>query len=149
MPRRKLTEKEIAAIKKGREESLAVKAYLDSLESRPGRRVDPKTLERRVAQAKKQLGETDNSLRKVELTEKVLRLEAALRNAPKAAEEGPALEKAFIQHASSFAKRKGISYKAFRHMGVPPTVLAKAGIKWGSGEPGAKKSKPRVGRVRG
>lgn len=129
MPRRKLTEKEIAAIKKGREETLAVKAYLDSLESRPGRKVDPKTLERRLGRAKQELAAAGNSLQKLELTEKVNRLEAALKQARAGGGHGPDLEKAFIQHAGSFAKRKGISYKAFRQMGVPPSVLAKAGIK--------------------
>lgn len=129
MPRRKLTDKEKAAIVKGREETEAVKAYLDSLGTRPGRRIDPKTIERRLAQAKQELNAAENSLRKVELTEKVLRLEKALEEARKGGGDSQSLEKQFIQHAAAFAKRKGISYKAFRQLGVPPSVLAKAGIK--------------------
>jgi hypothetical protein len=129
MPRRKLTDKEKAAIRKGREETEAVKAYLDSLNTRPGRRIDPKTIERRLARAKQDLAAADNALRRVELTEKVIRLERALQDARKGGGKGPDLEKEFIQYAGSFAKRKGISYKAFRQMGVPPAVLAKAGIK--------------------
>ncbi|MER3522178.1 MAG: hypothetical protein C4317_08440 [Acidimicrobiia bacterium] len=129
MPRRKLTEKEKAAIKKGREETEAVKAYLDSLGTRQGRRVDPKALERKLAKAKQELSAARNSLRRVELTEKVLQLEKAVQEARKSGGDGEDFEKKFIQYAASFAKRKGISYKAFRQMGVPPSVLAKAGIK--------------------
>ncbi len=128
MPRRKLTEKDKAAIRKGREETEAVKAYLDSLQMRGVRRVDPKVIERRLAKAQQELSAADNSLRKIELTEKVLRLEKALAAARKGGGKGPDLEKGFIQHAASFAKRKGISYQAFRQMGVHPSVLAKAGI---------------------
>ncbi len=112
MPRRKLTQKEIEAIQKGK-----------------GRRVDPKTIERRLAKARQALAAAKNPLQKIELTEKVLRLEKALKEAQKGGGKTSDVEKAFIQHAASFARRKGISYRAFREMGVPPDVLAKAGIK--------------------
>jgi hypothetical protein len=38
------------------------------------------------------------------------------------------LEKAFIKVAKSYADRKGISYSAWRTIGVSPAVLQKAGI---------------------
>ena len=38
------------------------------------------------------------------------------------------LETAFIDVAGSYAERKGISYSAFRHIGVPASVLKAAGI---------------------
>ncbi len=129
MPRRKLTQKEIEAIQKGRAETQAIKDYLESLHTRPGRRVDPKTIERRLAKARQALAAAKNPLQKIELTEKVLRLEKALKEAQKGGGKTSDVEKAFIQHAASFARRKGISYRAFREMGVPPDVLAKAGIK--------------------
>lgn len=41
------------------------------------------------------------------------------------------LEKDFIANAAPYAARKGLSYAAFREVGVPPAVLSKAGIKRG------------------
>jgi hypothetical protein len=39
-----------------------------------------------------------------------------------------ALECAFIQHAKHFADRRGISFSAWRDVGVPVGVLTRAGI---------------------
>lgn len=130
MPRGKMSDKQKAAIKKGREESTAVKKYLDSLQARrPGRPHDPKRLEARLQKVREELTNTENSLRRLELLETVKRLEKALRDARKNSGAGKDLERAFIQHAASYAKRKGISYGTFRQMGVPAAVLQKAGIK--------------------
>ena len=38
------------------------------------------------------------------------------------------LENDFVSVASSYAERKGISYTAFRQVGVPASVLKAAGI---------------------
>lgn len=39
-----------------------------------------------------------------------------------------ALEDEFVEHALIFARRKGITYGAWRDVGVPAHVLARAGI---------------------
>ena len=39
-----------------------------------------------------------------------------------------AVEKDFVKVAKSYAKRKGITYGAWREFGVSPEVLKKAGI---------------------
>jgi hypothetical protein len=39
-----------------------------------------------------------------------------------------ALEKAFVKHAKSYSDAKGISYSAWREIGVSPSVLKTAGI---------------------
>jgi hypothetical protein len=39
-----------------------------------------------------------------------------------------ALENDFVKTASKYAQRKGISYAAWRELGVPADVLKKAGI---------------------
>jgi len=39
-----------------------------------------------------------------------------------------ALEDEFVEHALTFARRRGISYGAWRDVGVPAQVLARAGI---------------------
>ena len=43
-----------------------------------------------------------------------------------------ALEKEFIASAAAYASRKGISYGAFRSVGVTPAVLKAAGISRGA-----------------
>ncbi len=43
-----------------------------------------------------------------------------------------ALEASFVEAAGPYAARKGLSYAAFREVGVQPAVLAKAGIKRGA-----------------
>lgn len=39
-----------------------------------------------------------------------------------------AAEAGFVKHARHYADRKGISYAAFRAVGVPPAILKSAGI---------------------
>ena len=39
-----------------------------------------------------------------------------------------ALEKAFVKHAKAYSDSKGISYAAWREIGVTPEVLKAAGI---------------------
>lgn len=39
------------------------------------------------------------------------------------------LESSFIDIAVSYSERKGISYQAWREVGVPPKVLQAAGIR--------------------
>ena len=38
------------------------------------------------------------------------------------------LEEAFVSVAASYSKRQGISYAAWRDVGVPPAVLTRAGV---------------------
>ena len=39
-----------------------------------------------------------------------------------------ALEEEFVKTARTYSERKGISYSAWRQVGVPPSVLARASI---------------------
>ena len=43
-----------------------------------------------------------------------------------------ALEKGFTDNAKGYGARKGITYAAWRELGVPPTTLKAAGISRGS-----------------
>jgi len=40
-----------------------------------------------------------------------------------------ALEEGFVRNAASYSQRKGITWSAWREVGVPASVLAAAGIK--------------------
>ena len=55
-------------------------------------------------------------------------LEAEL-NRSKSAPDPDDLLSRFIEAAAPYAERKGISYAAFREVGVPASVLRKAGLK--------------------
>jgi hypothetical protein len=67
-------------------------------------------------------------LNRLQLTQEKHDLEAELK-----ALEGPdvdlaELEAGFVDAAAGYAERKKIGYAAFREVGVPPSVLKKAGI---------------------
>ena len=59
-------------------------------------------------------------------------LEVELAGMAAGAPDLSALEKDFVKVAKPYAKRKGISYGAWREFGVSPEVLKKAGITRGS-----------------
>ena len=129
MPRRgKMTAAHKDAIRKGRSEAQAVKAYLESLGGERRRRSsDPATLKKRLAAAEAQLKDETNVLKILELKEeaRTLRRQLEAAGSPRQASD---LEKDFVKSARAFATRKGISYDTFRDMGVSPKVLAAAGI---------------------
>ena len=56
-----------------------------------------------------------------------LDLQAALE-ATEATVDLEALEKEFVNAAATYSERKGISYSAWRELGVPGSVLERAGI---------------------
>ena len=118
-----MTEGHKAALAQGRRESAAVKAYLASLQTtkKRGRRPTPERVDELQAQA---AAESD-PLKRLELVQKRLDVEEQLA-APTVDVE--ALEDGFVQYAASYGARKGITYAAWREVGVPPSVLKTAGI---------------------
>jgi hypothetical protein len=64
-------------------------------------------------------------LKRVELVQKRLDAEKELA-APTVDRE--ALEAGFVESAASYGERKGITYPAWREVGVPASVLKAAGI---------------------
>lgn len=116
------------AIKKGRQEAAAIKSYLDSLTTGARRRAaDPKAIQRRLKALDSRLSAETNKLKRLDLTQQRMNLERSL-DAASSEGDGSGLEKEFVAVASSYARRKGISYQAFRAAGVPAAVLKKAGI---------------------
>ncbi|HVT78054.1 MAG TPA: hypothetical protein VHD87_13550, partial [Acidimicrobiales bacterium] len=55
-------------------------------------------------------------------------LEAELERLEGSTVDIDALEAAFVQVADAYGKAKGISYAAWREIGVDPAVLKRAGI---------------------
>ena len=119
--------KEALAI--GRAEGRSVRAYLEALESsRPkrGRKRTKESIGNRLAKIETEL-ETADALKRLQLTQEQLDLTDELENMDSGVDITD-LENEFTRVAKGYASRKGISYAAFRQLGVSAAVLKRAGI---------------------
>ena len=118
-----------AALAKGREEGRIVRQYLEALEStkpRRGRKRTPDSIRKRLATIEAALPESD-PLNRLHLVEEKQRLETELAHSGDVVDLA-ALEKSFIKVARQYGERKGISYSAWRTVGVSASVLQQAKI---------------------
>ncbi|HUA94240.1 MAG TPA: hypothetical protein VMB82_01795 [Acidimicrobiales bacterium] len=118
-----------AALAKGREEGLAVRRYLEALESarpRRGRRRTPATIEKKLAAIDVQLDGAE-PLARLHLIQERKDLQEELARAGDV-QDLSGLEKQFIKVAKSYGTRKGITYGTWRSAGVSAAVLQKANI---------------------
>ncbi len=123
-----MTEQHKEALKLGRLEARAIKAYLKALDARkPGRPVTRESLEARLGSVEAKIAESDDPLRKLELVQKKLDIEDSLGQVEDAQNIAD-LEASFVKHARSYSERKGISYTAWRQTGVTAATLKAAGI---------------------
>ena len=118
-----------AALAEGRAQGRAVRRYLEALEAhkpKRGRKRTPDSMKRRLERLDAELASAD-PLHRLQLIQERLDLSSELA----AAEEKidlSALEDEFVAAAKSYSERKGISYAAWRELGVTPVVLKRAGI---------------------
>jgi hypothetical protein len=118
-----------AALAAGRNESRAVKSYLEALEAtRPkrGRKRTPDSIKKRLTSIDADYADAD-ALTKLNLAQERMNLEDELAAMDQKIDVA-ALESAFVKSALSYSERRGISYAAWRQVGVEPAVLKKAGI---------------------
>ena len=128
-PKNSITDQHKAAMAEGRVEGRVVREYLEALRNskgKPGRKRTPDSVARRMQAIDGEM-QGANPVRELELIQERFDLEAELAGMetkvdPKSIEIG------FTKVAGSYSKRKGISYSAWRAVGVEPTVLKKAGI---------------------
>ena len=119
--------KEALAI--GRAEGRAVRAYLEALESsRPkrGRKRTKESIGGRLERIEDEL-EVADALKRLQLTQERLDLIEEVAGMDRGVDLSE-LESEFTGVAKGYAARKGLSYAAFRQIGVPAAVLKKAGI---------------------
>lgn len=118
-----------AALAVGREEGRAVRRYLEALDAhkpKRGRKRTPDTIERRLAAIETTIDEADPVSRlgliqeRIDLTMELESLQAGF--------DLTELEDEFVAAAAGYSDRKGISYAAWRELGVEPSVLKRAGI---------------------
>ena len=118
----------------GRTQGRAVRRYLEAMEAhRPkrGRKRTPESIKRRLAAIEGDLGSAD-PLRRLQLVQERMDLQSELEVSEQKIDLGE-LERDFVTAAQPDGERKGISYAAWRELGVPAAVLKKAGIGRGAG----------------
>jgi len=113
-------------------EVAGVREYLKALEQnapRRGRKRTPESVARQIAAVEAQMAEATVTKR-LGLIQQRIDLETE-REALAAAEtvDMTALEAEFVQHAAAYGGRRGISYGAWREIGVSSDTLKSAGIR--------------------
>ena len=125
MARTKMTEAE-------KTEVAAVRDYLKALEQnapRRGRRRTPESVERQLAVLEGEM-EGASVTKRLGLIQERIDLEADLETLQQAGSvDLSALEAGFATHAAAYGGRRGISYAAWREIGVSSAILKSAGIR--------------------
>ncbi len=122
-----------AALAEGREQGRAVRRYLEALEAhkpKRGRKRTPESVQKRLAAIDQKLAEAD-ALTRLHLVQERMNLEQELASTDNTVDV-QGLEDEFVAAAAPYGARKGITYAAWRHLGVDPGVLRRAGIKPGA-----------------
>lgn len=129
MAKKQMSDEHKRALAKGREQARTVRDYLEALErdSKPGRRLSKDELEQKVHQLQEQISAEDDPAKRVELVQKRLDYEERLADFEETADIEE-LQKAFVKAVGDYSERKGISYTAWRELGVPAAVLREAGV---------------------
>ncbi|MDP8931734.1 MAG: hypothetical protein M3O70_24995 [Actinomycetota bacterium] len=106
-----------------------VRNYLEALhtDGQRGRPIDRQSLQARIERVQSQINEESNAARRVELIQQRLDAERRLAELEQSTDR-ESLERDFIEVAKSYSERRGITYSAWREVGVPAAVLREAGI---------------------
>ena len=122
-----------AALAEGREQGRAVRRYLEALEAhkpKRGRKRTPESVEKRLVAIDEKLPGAD-PLTRLHLMQEKMNLTNELAASDNSVDlQG--LEDEFVAAAAPYGARKGITYAAWRQMGVDPAVLRRANIKRGA-----------------
>lgn len=119
-----------AALAQGREEGRVIRRYLEALEAhapRRGRKLSPERVQRQLDEIDQTIGGAD-PLTRLQMLQQRRDLEERLiaLQAPEA--DMSVLEEEFVQCAAAYGGRKGISYAAWREVGVAAETLRRAGV---------------------
>ena len=121
-----------AALAEGREQGRAVRRYLEALEAhkpKRGRKRTQESVQKRLAVIDEKLADAD-PLTRLHLVQERMNLQNELAASDDSVDM-QALEDEFVAAAAPYGARKGITYAAWRSMGVDPAVLRRANIKRG------------------
>jgi hypothetical protein len=117
-----------AALAEGREQGQVVRRYLEAIEAQPSRksRRTPEMVQRRLAAIEADLASAPAVIRLQLMQERLDLLDELERSG--SSEQLQKLEDDFVECAGAYGERKGISYAAWREIGVSAQVLKRAGI---------------------
>jgi hypothetical protein len=117
------------ALAEGRDQGRAVRRYLEALEAhkpKRGRKRTPDSIKKRLATIEERIGAAD-PLSRLQMVQERMDLQRELESTEQKVDLSD-LERDFVTAARAYGERKGISYAAWRDIGVDPAVLKKAGI---------------------
>jgi uncharacterized protein YicC (UPF0701 family) len=124
-----VTKEHKAAMAAGRAESRAVSNYLEAMAAnkpRRGRKRTPESIKNRLETIEAELEEAD-MLSRVNLVQERMNLLEELGSLEDKIDLAE-FEAEFIAVAANYSERRGITYAAWREIGVPADVLKRAGV---------------------
>lgn len=124
-----MTDTHKAALATGRVEGRAVREYLEALRANKparGRKRTPDSVAKRLAAIEADLVDAD-AVSELKLVQERINLQHELSTLGTTVDIA-ALEGEFIAVAKSYGERTGVSYAAWRAVGIAPGVLKAAGI---------------------
>lgn len=117
------------ALAEGRDQGRAVRSYLEALEAnkpKRGRKRTTESMTKRLDAIETELVDAD-PLKRLHLVQERLNLQVEL-DASGAGTDLAELEAEFVKVAAAYGERKGLTYSAWRGVGVSDSVLKAAGI---------------------
>lgn len=132
MAKATMTAEHKQALAQGRAQARAVRRYLDALaqqkKTRRGRKRTPESISKRLRAIQIEI-EDASSLKRLQLIQDRLDLERELELLTADPEvDLDALRSGFVKNAKAYSEAKGISYTAWREIGIPAEDLRQAGI---------------------
>lgn len=124
-----VSEEAKAARAAGQAQGRTVSRYLTALDStkpKRGRQRSPEKVQARISELPSEIAQA-KPLKRVHLIQELMDLEAELAKEEETVDIS-AIEGEFISVAAEYSERKGISYAAWREVGVPASVLKAAGV---------------------
>lgn len=118
------------ALAVGRREGRIVKDYLEALRAsrgRPGRKRTPDSVKARLAVIEREIGDVD-PVSELLMAQERLDLQRELESF-EAKVDIAEIERRFIEVAKGYGERRGISYAAWREVGVAAATLKAAGVR--------------------
>ena len=118
-----------AALAEGRNQGRSVRRYLEALDAhkpKRGRKRTADSMRKRLDRIDVELANAD-PLKRLQLIQERLDLKDELAASGEKVDL-TGLEAEFVAAAAAYSTRKGISYAAWRELGVEPGVLRRAGI---------------------
>jgi hypothetical protein len=130
-----MTDEHKAALAEGRAQGRSVKQYLEALEAnkpKRGRKRTPESIQKRLDVIDAEIADADGLKRLTLVQERIDLQEELAKLSSDDTVDLSALEAEFVRVAKGYGERKGISYAAWREVGVTAPVLKQAGISRGA-----------------